>query len=204
VRTAILLTGIATLGCAPIFAQTAPQPPNPRIVGTIEQVSPQSFTVKADDGKTVTVNLGPQSRVVSNTKLTADGIKPGDHFATDLVKAADGTWRAIIGHTQPEPFGNNALWFHPIQERPGAMRLLAIVLSVTKVSDGALVREKFDQGEMEIFVPADVTLYRVSFDGPSILKPKMAVNAAFDNAPDGTIMGRFITVEKDGMKPVTD
>ena len=203
-RIMILLTGIAALGLTPVLAQNAPQPPNPRIVGSIEQVSGQSFTVKRDDGKTVTVNLGPQSRVVSNTKLTVDGIKPGDHFATDLAKDADGKWRAVIGHTQPEPFGNNALWFHPIQGRPGAMRLLAVVEIVTKVPEGALVKEKYDQGEMEIFVPSDITLYRVSFDGPTILKPKMAVNAAYDKSPDGKIMGRFITVEKDGMKPVTD
>lgn len=71
-----------------------------------------------------------------------------------------------------------------------------------KTSDGARVKEKYDMGELEFDVPSNITLYRVSFDGPAILKPDMAVNAAYDKAPDGTITGRFITGEKYGVKPI--
>jgi hypothetical protein len=205
-RSQTFAAGFAGLMLAlPASAQNAAPPqPNPRIVGSIEQVSAQSFTVKGDDGKTYTVNLDARSRVVSNTKLTADGIHPGDHFASDLAKGADGKWHTTIGHTQPEPFGNNALWFRPIPEKQGAMRVLGIVETVAKTPEGAHVKVKYDMGELEFEVPSSVTLYHVEFDGPSILKPKMAVNAAVDRAPDGAITGRFITVEKNGVKPITD
>jgi hypothetical protein len=170
----------------------------------IEQAGPNSFTVRDRNGKIISVNLDQRSRVVSNTRLTPDGIHPGDHFASDVMKGADGKWHSIVGHTQPEPFGNDALWFHPIAGHPGAMRILGIVETVQKTSGGAHVKAKYDMGELEFDVPSNITLYHVSFDGPAILKPDMAVNAAYDQAPDGTITGRFITVEKDGVKPIAE
>lgn len=203
--TRFLVAGFAGLMLAlPASAQNAQPQPNRRIAGAIESVSAQSFTVKSDDGMTYTVNLDARSRVVSNTRLAAEGIYPGDHFASDLMKGADGKWHSTIGHTQPEPFGNNALWFHPIPGHPGAMRILGVVETVEKTQEGAHVKVKYDMGELEFEVPSTITLYRVEFDGPAILKPKMAVNAAYDKAPDGTITGRFITVEKNGVKPITE
>lgn len=200
-----ILAGAAVLIAFPAWAQNAQSvQPNPRIVGTIEQAGPNSFTVHDRDGKTITVNLDQRSRVVSNTRLTPDGIHPGDHFASDVMKGADGKWHSTVGHTQPEPFGNNALWFHPIAGRPGAMRILGIVELVQKTSDGAHIKAKYDMGELEFDVPSNITLYHVSFDGRTILKPDMAVNAAYNKAPDGTITGRFITVEKDGVKPIAE
>ena len=178
-------------------------PPNPRIYGTILAVNTNEFMVQGEDGKVYTIALDKGSRVVADSKLTADGIKPGDHFASDLEKAGDG-WRSTVGHTQDEPFGNNALWFRPIQGKPGMMRILGIVESVTPDAGGARVKVKYDMGELEFQVPSDITLFHVSFDGPSLLKPNAAVNAVYDEAPDGTKTGRFVTVEKNGDKPIRD
>jgi hypothetical protein len=199
------LAGAVALLSFPALAQNAPPvQPNPRIVGVVEQVTDHNFTVRADDGKTVTVNLDQRSRVVSNTRLNADGIHPGDHFASDVMKGPDGKWHSTVGHTQPEPFGNNALWFHPIAGHPGAMRILGIVETVQKTPEGAHVKVKYDMGDLEFEVPSNITLYHVSFDGPSILKPGLAVNAAVDKSADGAIAGRFITVEKNGTKPIAE
>jgi hypothetical protein len=201
----IILAATAVLVAYPAWAQNAqPVQPNPRIIGTIEQAGQNSFSVRDQTGKIVTVNLDQRSRVVSNTRLTPEGIHPGDHFASDVTKGADGKWHSIVGHTQPEPFGNNALWFHPIGGHPGAMRILGIVETVEKTPGGTIVKAKYDMGELEFDVPSNITLYHVSFDGPAILKPNMAVNAAIEKTPDGTITGRFITVEKDGVKPIAE
>jgi len=180
-----------------------PQQPNPRIVGTIQQVSADGFTVKGDDGQTYTIGLDARSRVVADSKLDVNGIKPGDHFASDLTKAGE-DWRSTVGHTQNEAFGNNALWFRPIAGKPGAMRILGIVEQVTPGRDGARVKVKYDMGDLEFEVPSTVVLYHVSFDGPSLLKPNLAVNAAYEKTPDGVLLGRFVTVEKDGQKPIAD
>ena len=199
------IAAAAALLAFPTLAQNAPPvQPNPRIIGVIQQATDHNFTVRTDDGKTVTVNLDQRSRVVSNTRLAADGIDPGDHFASDVMKGADGKWHSTVGHTQPEPFGNNALWFHPIAGHPGAMRILGIVETVQKTPEGAHVKVKYDMGELEFEVPSNITLYHVSFDGPAILKPNMAVNAAYEKSGDGAITGRFITVEKDGAKPIAE
>jgi len=200
-----MLACAAVVTASAAVAQNAqPVQPNPRIVGIIEQTAPASFTVRDEAGKLVTINLDQRSRIVSNTRLTADGIQSGDHFASDVMKGADGKWRSTVGHTQPEPFGNNALWFHPVAGKPGAMRILGIVEAVQKTAEGAHVKVKYDMGELELEVPAGITLYHVSFDGPAILKPNASVNAACDRAPDGKLTGRFITVEKDGVKPIAE
>lgn len=196
---------VALLAGFPAMAQNVqPVQPNPRITGTIERAGPDSFSVRTENGNTVTVLLDQRSRVVSNTRLTPDGIHPGDHLASDVTKGADGKWHALVGHTQPEPFGNNALWFHPIAGQPGAMRILGVVETVQAGPGAAHVKVRYDMGELEFEVPANITLYHVTFDGPAILKPDLAVNAAVEKTADGKVIGRFITVEKDGIKPIAD
>jgi hypothetical protein len=199
-RSLFIACGLALIAAS---ATAQNNPPNPRVYGTIEQVSDKSFTVRGEDGKTYTIALDSRSRVVADSKLTVTGIKPGDHFASDLVKDGDG-WRSTVGHTQDEEFGNGALWFRPIAGKPGAMRILGIVESVTPDAGGARVKVKYDMGELEFQVPSAITLFHVAFDGPVLLKPNLAVNAVYEKAPDGTMTGRFVTVEKDGQKPIQD
>jgi hypothetical protein len=70
--------------------------------------------------------------------------------------------------------------------------------------DGVRVRTNYDMGEIDIFVPANITLYRVSFERPSLLKRGMAVTLTYDKTMGPRYTGRFITVEKDGRKPISD
>jgi hypothetical protein len=191
----------AALIAAPAWAQNTP--PNPRVYGMIETVSAKEFTVADQNGKIYTIALDAHSRVVADSKLTVEGIKPGDHFAADLVKDGSG-WRAVIGHTQSEDFANNVLWFRPVTGKPGERRILGIVESVTPEENGARVKVRYDMGELEFKVPSNATLFHVSFDGSVLLKPNVAVNAVYKKAPDGTMTGRFVTVEKNGQKPVLD
>jgi hypothetical protein len=72
------------------------------------------------------------------------------------------------------------------------------------MQEGVRVRAKYDMGEIDVFVPANITLYRVSFDGPSLLKRGMAVILTYDKTMGPRYTGRFITVEKDGQKPIAD
>lgn len=197
-RLSLVLAGFALLA-SPALAQNAPPA---RIRGTIQQVMDHQFMVKAQDGHSYTIVVGPKSRVVADNPQTVNGIQPGMHLATDLVKGPDGHYRATVGHTQPKPFGNNALWFHPIAGKPGAMRLLGIVKSVMPTKDGAMVTVSYDKGDMDIEIPSSILLYDVSFDGPGLLKPNLAVTVSYDRAADGTLTGRFVTVEKNGFKPV--
>src|SRR5204862_3521437 len=95
----------------------------PRLIGVIEQVGPQSFTVREDSGEIVTVKLDQGSRVVSNTPLTPDQIRAGGHISSDLMKGPDGAWHSTVGHTLSQPFTNAALWPRPLGGgRPGAIR----------------------------------------------------------------------------------
>jgi hypothetical protein len=192
----------ALLATSAVWAQNAPQ--RNRLTGTIAAVQAESFTVKAEDGKTYTVALTPASRIVADEPQSIDGIILGSYIATDLVKDDKGRWRATIGHTQPEPFGNNALWFRPIPGKPDAMRLLGIVKDMMPGGTGMLLLVAYDKGDMTIEIPATITLYNVRFDGPGLLKPGLAVDLSYDRAADGTLAGRFVTVERDGFKPVAD
>jgi hypothetical protein len=203
-RPSLLISAFAALAALPAAAQNnPPAQPNPRIAGTIATVDANGFTVRGDNGMNYSIALDARSRVVADSKLDVNGIKPGDHFASDLTKAGDG-WRSIVGHTQNEAFGNNALWFRPVAGKPGTMRILGIVENVTPGHEGARVKVKYDSGELEFEVPSTALLYHVSFGGPSLLKPNLTVNAAYEEKPDGTLVGRFVTVEKDGQKPIAD
>ena len=198
----VLLAGIAALIAVPALAQDEAPARLPRLIGTIEQAGPQGFTVRQDSGEVVTVKLDQGSRVVSNTPLTPDQIRTGDHISSDLMKGPDGAWHSTVGHTLSQPFTNNALWLHPLAGRPGAMRILGLVDAVQKTPQGAHLKIKYDRGERGVDVPSGITLYHLNFDGRAILKPMMAVSAITAKAPDGTITGRFITVEKNGVKPI--
>ena len=180
-----------------------------RIAGTIQQVTPANFTVKMMDGKIYTVTLGPQSRVVADIPIQPDQIKVGDYIAADAKKGEDGVWRAFVGHTQQMPFGGAQPGapgrMRPQANNPNQARLLSVVDSITPNQGGVLVRAKIDGGSMaEVYVPFGITLYNAELDGPALLKPGMAVDVPYDKAPNGDLIGRFITVEKDGHKPVDD
>jgi hypothetical protein len=199
----VLLAGIAALIAVPALAQDEVRARIPRLTGTIEQVGPQSFTVREDSGEVVTVKLDQGSRVVSNTPLTPDQIRAGDHISSDLMKGPDGAWHSTVGHTLSQPFTNDALWLRPLGGgRPGAMRILGLVEAVQKTPQGAHLKIKYDMGILDVDAPSGITLYHLNFDGRAILKPMMAVSAITAKAPDGTITGRFITVEKNGVKPI--
>lgn len=198
----VLVVGIAALIAVPALAQDGAPARLPRLIGTIEQVGPQSFTVRKDGGEVLTVSLDQGSRVVSNTPLTPDQIRTGDHISSDLMKGPDGVWHSMVGHTLSQTFTNDVLWLHPIAGRPGVMRVLGLVDAVQKTPQGAHLKIKYDMGELDVDVPSGITLYHLNFDGRAILKSGMAISAITAKAPDGTITARFITVEKDGVKPI--
>jgi len=198
--------GASVLIASAAVAQNA-QPPA-RIVGTIERVHAQDFTVKAKDGKVWTVTIGPNTRLVADVPIKVTGLTVGDFVATDVTKGADGKWTAKVGHTQPpdQPFGGRpgALRLRPTPNQPDSARILGKVASITPAPGGAILEAKVDGGVVEAFLPSSITFYHVAFDGPSLLKPGLAVDAPYDKGADGALVGRFVTVEKDGFKPVDD
>ena len=204
-RSTAIFLGASVLFASAGLAQNAPLPA--RIAGTIQQVNPQSFTVKTADGNVYTVAIGPMTRLVADVPIKVTEIKVGEYIATDVTKGADGKWRSKVGHTQDQPFGGGPqgpLRLRPTPNQPDAARILGIVESVTPAAGGAVVTAKIDDGEVEAFVPSNITFYHVAFDGPALLKPGLAVDAPCDKAADGTLVGRFVTVEKNGFKPVDD
>ena len=75
---AFLTVSYAVLYDPSSFAVTSMQ----RLRGTIEQVSPTQMTLRTTDGKTLTLDLGAQTKYAGLTKSSLDEVQPGDFIGT--------------------------------------------------------------------------------------------------------------------------
>ena len=109
----VFVAATVTLSFAlPALAQTMPV----RIYGPITKIEGRTVTTMNRDGQTVSFDLAPQGRIVTNEPIDVRTIKAGDVIAFDEVMG-----KVIQAHTQAFGHGANApphRRLRPIRRRP--------------------------------------------------------------------------------------
>jgi hypothetical protein len=193
----IIFAGALTiLVAAPALAQNAPV----RIYGPIIGMEGRVLTVtNIRDGNTMSLEIAPQGRIVSNEPLNVRTIKAGDVIAIDEVMG-----KPIQVHTQAFAHGANAPAQRKLVTNPNATRYLGVVSAATPTANGVKVTVDLQKngGKMEAEFDNYIVHYRNETENMAAVTPGQFVMANATRGPDGKLVSAFTTIEKSFHRPV--
>lgn len=179
------------------MAQSAPQ----RVRGTIEQVAPDSVTIKAADGAVTVLPLAADARIGSLKALTLADIKPGDYIGVAATKQPNGRLVADSVSVFPASARGAGEGQRPWEGGPNSVMTNANVDQVAADMNGKVLRLSFKGGTAEIEIKPDTPI-RTSVPGDvSLLAVGKIVLVSVRIGTDGKPIAGGLTVEKDGVKP---
>ncbi len=178
-------------------AQSAQQ----RVRGTIDQVAPDSITIRAADGTTTMLPLAADVRIGSVKALTVADIKAGDYLGVAAQKQPDGRLVATVVNVFPPSARGAGEGQRPWEGGPNSVMTNANVDEVASGLNGNVLKMSFKGGTAEIEIKPDTPIFSPVPGDKSLLVPGMAVTAFVRTSTDGKPMAGNLTVEKDGVKP---
>jgi uncharacterized protein Veg len=125
-----------------------------RIRGQIEKVEGDTLTVKARNGRDLTVKLADKVRVMALVPATIADIKPNSYIGITAMPQPDGTQRAIAIHIFPEAMRGTGEGHRPWDREPGSTMTNAAVETTVASVDGQSMVVKYKGGEQKVAVPS--------------------------------------------------
>ena len=193
----ICVTAAAVICCAvPAPAQNAPPV---RIYGPIVSIEARTLTVTNRDGHTISFDLAPQGRIVSNEPLDVRTIKTGDVIAIDEQMG-----KPIQTHTQAFAHGANAPAQRKLGTNPNATRYLGVVTAAQPTANSVKVTVDLQKngGKMQAELTNDIVHYRNETESMDAVKPGLIVMANANRGDNGKLVSGFTTIEKNFHRPV--
>jgi hypothetical protein len=222
-KTLAIVIGIAALG-ATAWAQS-PAPPPQRIKGTITDFVAPVLTVKTTDGKSLSVTLLPDARVIANQKIRLSDIKPNDFVASAADLGPDGKLHAEEVRVFPDSMRGLGEGQYPMDkperrmtnatvvEVAGAARAKTGVLKLTfhgstAGANGGCTGHASGPGKgtctgtTEIEVGPKVPVMMWVLGDTSWLEKGKAVSLFTLTGADGKLSTHGVIVEHNGVKPL--
>ena len=190
------VAALALCSVAPGMAQNAPV----RIYGPILSVDGRTLTVtNLSDGHTMSFDLAPQGRIVSNEPLDVKTIKAGDVIAIDEEMG-----KPIQAHTQAFAHGANAPAQRKLVTNPNATRYLGVVTAAQPTANGIKVTVDLQKngGKMQAELTNTIVHYRNETESMAEVKPGQIVMANANRGDNGKLVSGFTTIEKNFHRPV--
>lgn len=186
---------LALCGALPAMAQNAPV----RIYGPIVSIEGRSLTVTNRDGHTISFDLAPQGRIVSNEPLDVRTIKAGDVIAID-----EELGKPIQAHTQAFAHGANAPAQRKMVTNPNATRFLGVVTAAELTANGIKVTVDLQKngGKMQAELTNNIVHYRNETESMAEVKPGQFVMANANRGDNGKLVSGFTTIEKNFHRPI--
>jgi hypothetical protein len=185
----------------PVFAQAQQAAPPARIRGTVEKLGDHALTVKAQDGKPVTVTLAPDFTVRAVVAETPADIKPGDKIGITSIKGSNGPRQAIEVHIFPADLPNVRMGEFPWDLGSDSLMTNGPVAEVTGAPQDRTVKLSVNGKEREITIPSGTPIVTFAPGSVALLKPGAAVFVIARKGPDGNLTASSVTAEANGVKP---
>jgi hypothetical protein len=203
-RTKWCVLGAASLALViGVSAVSAQQPQRVRIRGTIEKVDGAMMTIKARDGKEMTVKQADKFGVQGLAKASLADINNDTFVGVTAMPQPDGSQKAIAIHifteqqrkVVPQTFG-------PWDLQPNSTMTNAVVASKVANKDGNVLTVKYKDGEKKVLVTPQTAIVKVVPGDKAEVKAgaKVIIMGAVKGA-DGTLTTPSIYVGKDGIAP---
>jgi hypothetical protein len=190
-----MVTALALCFAPPAMAQNAPV----RIYGPIISIEGRSLTVTNRDGHTISFDLAPQGRIVSNEPLDVRTIKAGDVIAIDEEMG-----KPIQAHTQAFAHGANAPAQRKLVTNPDATRYLGVVTAAEPTANGVKVTVDLQKngGTMQAELSNTIVHYRNETESMADVKPGQVVMTNANRGDGGKLVSGFTTIEKNFHRPI--
>jgi hypothetical protein len=186
---------LALCCAAPAMAQNAPV----RIYGPIVSIDGPTLTVTNRDGHTISFELAPQGRIVSNEPLDVRTIRAGDVIAIDEERG-----KPIQAHTQAFAHGANAPAERKMATNPDATRYLGVVIAAEPTANSVKVTVNLEKngGKKQVELTNDIMHYRNETQSMAEVKPGLFVMANANRGEGGKLVSGFTTIEKNCQRPI--
>lgn len=165
---AVVVSGILTLACATADAQKPT-----RVRGTIAGLEGDVLSVKARDGKLVTIRLAEKTNIVFTQPIKLSEIKPGDFLGVTSVKAQGGDLTAFEVRRFPKPLNPG---HRPFAGRSDQTMTNATVDAVVHSAKGRELTLTYKGGSQKIVVPENASISMLVPGNRSQFVPGAPVN----------------------------
>ena len=165
---AVLMSGMLALACATAQAQKPT-----RVRGTIAALDGTALSVKARDGKLVTVRVGDATSIVYTQPIKLADIRPGDFLGVTAVKGQGGDLTAFEVRRFPKPVNPG---HRPFDGRDDQTMTNATVSTMVQAANGRELTLTYDGGSQKIVVPEDAAISMLVPGKRSQLVPGARVN----------------------------
>ena len=190
---------IATLS-AVAFAQ-APANPPVRVRGTVEKLDGQMLTVKARDGKSVTIKMTDKFLVMGVVRAKVDDIGAGKFIGTTTLGERDGALVALEVHIFPESMRGTGEGHYDWDLQPTSKMTNANVATIKSMGKDHVLEVQYKGGEKKVIVPDTAVIVSYTPTDVSALKPGAPVFINSTRQPDGTLTSPRVNVGLNGQAP---
>jgi hypothetical protein len=200
----LLVSSLGMIGLVAIVAAPmawAQDPPSVRVRGTIERVEGPVYVVKARDGAELKLTVAAKPSIATLVKASLADIKQGSFVGVTSMPRTDGSLSALEVHIFAEAMRGTGEGHYPWDLRPQSTMTNANVEQVGAAVDGRKLTLKYNDGQKEIFVPADTPIVIYELGDQTDLKPGAKVFIVAVKQPDGTLEGRAWRVGRNGAAP---
>jgi hypothetical protein len=190
--------------------------------GEVSALDGQRLTLKAEDGRTVTMQLATDARLVGISRASLDSIAPGSFIGTAASPGPDGRLVAQEVHIFPEAMRGTGEGHRPYSSGPSSTMTNGTVAAVSQSRGGSTMTNgtvaqagrdgaarrltvKYKDGDHEseqtVVVPPNVPVVMVERGDRALLVPGAHVRVVAMRQPDGSLTAASVNVGKNGLVP---
>ena len=190
---------VLALSCALSFAASA-QTPAPTLRGVVAAVSGDALTVTSRAGGSVSVRLGPKTRIVAVVAATPADPKANAFIGVAAVPEGDGL-KALEVHIFPEAMRGTGEGFRPFDLAPGSSMTNGALDARVSGVDGDRLTVTYKGGSQQIRLPAEAPIVAFSPGDRGDIKPGVAAIVRGSTGADGVIDAAAVIVGRNGVVP---
>jgi hypothetical protein len=199
ILSAALLAAFSVLSFDQGFAQTPPPPA--RVRGTVEKLDNNVMTVKAPDGKTVSVKLADNYTVIGVSRAKIADIGAGKYIGVTTLGERNGGLVALEIHIFPETMRGVGEGHYPWDLKPDSKMTNGNVAEVKSVGEDHMLTVQYKGGEQKVLVPTNAKVVMFGPGERSELKKGAHVFCVAQRAPDGSLSAARVNVGVKGTTP---
>jgi outer membrane lipoprotein SlyB len=179
----------------------AQRPPTERLRGAIERIDGSKLTVKAGDGRAVSVTLTDDVRVTAVIKTSFADIKEGSYIGSGAMPQADGSQKAVEVHIFAESQRGTGDGHRPWDGAPNGTMTNGAAGNVVTGVDGLTLTVKYKDGEKKLIVTPETPIVRYELADRGELQPGASVSINAIKKSDGSLEAPRVSVFRGGAAP---
>lgn len=194
---ALLIVAVSAAAIAQVPAQTTPV----RVRGTVQKIENSVLTVKARDGKLVSIRLADVYAVNGVAKAKLEDVAAGKFIGVTTLGERNGELIALEVHIFPENMRGTGEGHYDWDLKPNSKMTNANVADVVGIGKDRVLTVRYKGGEKKVRVPDTATIVSFAPAERSELRRGAHIFCVAQRQPDGTLTAARVNVGLKGIVP---